>query len=132
MGKQEFMIAMGKRVKEQRERINISQEELARILGYKNKASISRIESGKNEIPQSKMQDFADALDTDVSYLMGWDGSLYSYVTGAADPSLYQREELRENYAYRVLFDAANGATTADLLEAAALMQRRKEEREKG
>ncbi len=136
MDKQEFMIAMGKRVKDKREEVGISQEELARMLGYKNKASISRIESGKNEIPQSRMQDFANALNTDISYLMGWgDMSLYTFMSGKADSKYYQQEhltrnELRDNYAYRLLFDTANGATDADLLEAAALIARRKEERE--
>ena len=70
--KQKFMNEMGKRVNEQRERIGITQEQLAVKLGYKNKASISRIETGQNEIPQSKMQAFADALGTSIAYLMGW------------------------------------------------------------
>ena len=39
------------------------------------------------------------------------------------------RETLRGSYAYRVLFDTAVDASEADLLEAAALIQRRKEER---
>ena len=71
--KQKFMTEMGIRVRNQRERINLSQEELALKLGYKGKSSISRIESGLNEIPQSKMQSFADALDTTIPYLMGWE-----------------------------------------------------------
>ena len=138
MDKQEFMIAMGKRVKTCRERLDMSQEELAQKLGYKNKASISKIEAGKNEIPQSKMVDFADILDTNVSYLMGWgDVSLSEFMNLQADSKYYQheeekpsvREELRDNYAYRLLFNTAEGATDADLLEAAALIARRKEER---
>lgn len=68
-----FMKEQGKRVKNQRESIGISQEQLALKLGYKNKASISRIEAGQNEIPQSKMQAFADALETTIAYLMGWE-----------------------------------------------------------
>lgn len=70
--KRKFMSEMGKRVKAQRERIDISQEQLASKLGYKGKSSISRIEAGLNEIPQSKMQTFADALGTSIEYLMGW------------------------------------------------------------
>lgn len=71
--KKEFMESMGFRVKNRREELNLSQEELALRLNYKNKASISRIESGQNEIPQSKMRAFASALDTSIEYLMGWD-----------------------------------------------------------
>ena len=40
------------------------------------------------------------------------------------------RETLRGSFAHRVLFDTAVGASDADLLEAAALIQRRKEERD--
>lgn len=39
------------------------------------------------------------------------------------------RERLKNSYAYRVLFDTAGGAAESDLLEAAALIQKRKEER---
>lgn len=40
------------------------------------------------------------------------------------------REELRDNPAFRILYDATDGATNADLLEAASIIARRKEERE--
>ena len=39
------------------------------------------------------------------------------------------RERIRTSFAYRALFDTANGAADSDLLEAAALIQKRKEER---
>lgn len=39
------------------------------------------------------------------------------------------RERIRSSYAYRVLLDTAGGAAESDLLEAAALIQKRKEER---
>ena len=71
--KKRFMLAMGNRVRLQREAIGLSQEELAHKLGYKGKSSISYIESGENEIPQSKMRSFSEALDTSIEYLMGWD-----------------------------------------------------------
>ena len=41
------------------------------------------------------------------------------------------REELRESPGFTILFDTFDGATEADLLEAAAMIQRRKEERSK-
>lgn len=51
----------------------MTQEELASKLGYKNKSSIAKIETGANDIVQSKVIEFADALNTTVSYLMGWE-----------------------------------------------------------
>lgn len=41
------------------------------------------------------------------------------------------REELRNNYAMRLLFDAAKDAPESDILESLATLLRRKEEREK-
>ena len=40
------------------------------------------------------------------------------------------RQKLRENYAMRILFDTAKDAPESDILEAAAIIKRRKEERE--
>lgn len=51
----------------------MTQEELASKLGYKNKSSIAKIETGTNDIIQSKVVEFANVLDTTVAYLMGWD-----------------------------------------------------------
>uniref|UniRef100_UPI0032616F2C helix-turn-helix domain-containing protein n=1 Tax=Clostridium sp. NkU-1 TaxID=1095009 RepID=UPI0032616F2C len=55
-----------------REALGITQEELAAKLGYKNKSTIAKIENGTNDIVQSKVVEFANALNTSASYLMGW------------------------------------------------------------
>jgi len=67
-----FMVAMGERVRRRRIELGLTQDELSQKMGYQHKTSISRIEKGLNEIPQSKMQAFADALQTTIGYLMGW------------------------------------------------------------
>lgn len=41
------------------------------------------------------------------------------------------REDLRNSMAFRILYDTLDGATEADMLEAAANIARRKEERDK-
>lgn len=66
------MAEIGKRIKEKREDIGMTQEELASKLGYKNKSTIAKIETGANDIVQSKVVEFASALNTTVAYLMGW------------------------------------------------------------
>ncbi len=66
------MAEIGKRIREKREALGITQEELAAKLGYKNKSTIAKIENGTNDIVQSKVVEFANALNTSVSYLMGW------------------------------------------------------------
>lgn len=70
------MADIGKRIKEKREHIGMTQEELATKLGYKNKSTIAKIENGTNDIVQSKVIEFANVLDTSVAYLMGWDSNV--------------------------------------------------------
>lgn len=66
-------------VKERREQLGLSQDELARRVGYTNRSSIARIERGDTDIPQSKLYDIARALRVTPSYLMG-EESQYVYV----------------------------------------------------
>ena len=68
-----WLIGFGQRVRECREQIGLTQEQLASKAGYKHKTSISKIERGINDIPQSAISALADALNTTVEHLMGWD-----------------------------------------------------------
>lgn len=70
-----YRVAMGRRIKERRELLGMSQAELAAKLSYRGKGSISRIESGETEVGQSALPRLAEALETDVAYLMGWTAS---------------------------------------------------------
>lgn len=49
----------------------ISQDELARLTGYKDRSSITKIESGKVDLAQSKIMLFAKVLGTTPADLMG-------------------------------------------------------------
>jgi len=64
---------IGDKIKQRRLELGLTQEELAKKLGYKHKSSINKIELNQNDIRQSKVAAFAVALDTSVAYLMGWD-----------------------------------------------------------
>ena len=66
------MADIGKRIKARREQLNITQEELANKLGYKNKSTIAKIENGTNDIVKSKVKEFAAALNTTIAYLRDW------------------------------------------------------------
>ena len=61
------------RIKARRQELGLTVEELANRMGYKDKSSISKIENGKADIPQSKVEAFARALETTTAYLMGID-----------------------------------------------------------
>jgi transcriptional regulator with XRE-family HTH domain len=55
-----------------RKRLGWTQEELATKMGYKSKSTINKIEMGINDIPQSKIVQFAEVLGTTPAHLMGW------------------------------------------------------------
>ena len=65
------IMTIGERIKLKRESLNLSQEELAKRLGYKSRSSINKIELGKSDITQHKVVAFANALHTTTAYLMG-------------------------------------------------------------
>lgn len=66
------MTALYRRIKQKREELGISQDELAQRLGYKHRSSIQKIEAGLTDLPLSKVQEFADAMQTTAEWLMGW------------------------------------------------------------
>jgi len=49
-----------------------SQTDLAKRTGYSDKSMIAKIENGKVDLTQSKIIEFANALGTTPSELMGW------------------------------------------------------------
>ena len=66
-------MTIGDRIKLRREQLSLSQDELAKRLGYKSRSSINKIELGHYNLTQSKIKAVADALETTPSYIMGWD-----------------------------------------------------------
>lgn len=66
------MNGLGDLIKQKREELGLSQEELARILGYKHKSSINKIELGLADVPRTKVPAFAKALGMTPVELSGW------------------------------------------------------------
>lgn len=67
------MSIVGNNICQIRKRLGMTQEELAKKMGYKSKSTINKIELGINDIPQNKILKFANVLGTTPAYLMGWD-----------------------------------------------------------
>lgn len=67
------MTTIGERIKKRREELNMTQAELARILGYKSRTSVYKMELGERGLPQKKIQQTAEALHTTPEYIMGWE-----------------------------------------------------------
>ena len=68
---------IGERIKARREELGMSQDELARRVGYKWRSSINKIELGGQRLPQKKIVEIARALRVTPSYLMGWEDNVY-------------------------------------------------------
>lgn len=66
-------MSIGDRIKKRRLELGLSQEELALRLGYTSRSTINKIELGINDITQSKVVQFANALRTTPGYLMDWE-----------------------------------------------------------
>lgn len=50
-----------------------TQEELASRMGYTDRSMIAKIESGKVDLSQSKIMEFAKVFNVDPGELMGWE-----------------------------------------------------------
>lgn len=66
-------MSLGQNIRIYREKIGLTQEDLARKLGYKDRSTIAKIESDVNDITQSKIVAIAEALQTTPAALMGWE-----------------------------------------------------------
>lgn len=66
------MSSIGERIKQRRESLNMSQDELAKQLGYKSRSSINKIEINERSLPHKKMALIATILQTDIDFIMGW------------------------------------------------------------
>ena len=62
---------IGERIKRRRQELEWSQRELADKMGY-NHSTITRIETGKIDISQSRVIQFSEVLGVSIAYLMGW------------------------------------------------------------
>ena len=62
---------LSSRIRQRREQLGLSQEELAARMGYRSKSSIAKLEKGINDLPRAKLEELAAALDTTPAWLMG-------------------------------------------------------------
>lgn len=66
-------MTIGNRIRERRRDLGMTQTELAKKVGLKTKGAISRIENDTRDLTQTQIVDFAKALNSTPSYLIGWD-----------------------------------------------------------
>lgn len=76
------MIELYKNIKRLREEKGLSQDALAKLTGYTDRSSITKIEKGQVDLQQSKIELFAKALGTSSRELVGWDNNTPSNSKG--------------------------------------------------
>lgn len=72
------MLELYRNIKRIREEKGMSQDELAKLVGFKSRSSINKIEMGVNDITQSKLIAIARALHVSPGELMGEDKEIAS------------------------------------------------------
>lgn len=103
--KEAAMNNIGRRIKNERERQGLTQDELARKMGYKNRSVVSTMEAA-SELTLKKVKKVAAALNVDPGYLMG-------YPSRGSDSELVFETDLKkafekliaESYVKQVLSD---------------------------
>lgn len=96
----------------------MSQREMAARLGYADHTTLTQIEAGKVDLPQSRIVKIAEVLGVTPGYIMGWEqqpedmGALAAMVL--KDPGLLK---LAKNY---IALDESDRATVAALVESLA------------
>ena len=103
-------MTLGDNIRRKREEAGLSQDELAQRLGYKSRSTIAKVESGVNDLTQSKIQAFADVLGTTVTELLDVKQPYYF------DPETAKlAQELKDNPGQRILMDASRNLSKEDL-----------------
>ena len=68
-------MTVGERIKQIREEKGISQEDLAKLLGLKDKSSVCKIEKAGDNISTKSIVKYAKALQISPADLMGWEST---------------------------------------------------------
>ena len=76
------MLELYNNIKKRRLELGMTQAELGAKAGYSDNSMIAKIEKGKVNLPQSKIEEFAKALHTTAPKLMGYEGVVQEYREG--------------------------------------------------
>ena len=102
------MVTIGKRMKEARERLHLTQEDIAKKVGV----AIQTIYKYENEIvtniPLDKLEKIADALNLEPAYLMGWEEKPNRYDNDPIDLEKYGLKAVKTK-KFRMLGEIACG-----------------------
>lgn len=120
------MTTIGDRIKKRRQELNVSQEELAKILGYKSRSSINKIEKDGRELPQGKILAIATALHTTPSYIMGWEEESQNKEYYLNPETAMLAQQIHDDPNLRILLDASKDLEPEDIKVVVDLVKRMK------
>lgn len=115
-------MTFGERINKIRNEKGMTQDELARAVGYKSRSTIAKIESGERDISQSMVIKFAKALNTTTAVLMGNDND---------DNKAVQSPAPSDDDIKFALFDGSEGVTDEMYDEVKRFAKYIKEQKEK-
>lgn len=95
------MLQIYENIKNRRNELGLSQQDLAELVGYADKSMIAKIEKGYVDLSQTKIEIFANALKTTPSALMGWKEAPRTSESGRKAALLIKDEEVL-NRAYKL------------------------------
>ena len=126
----------GEIIKSLRQAARLSQQELAEKAGYTDRSSIAKIESGKVDLPESKIKQFADLFGVSIDYLLGNVSEPYmqldtermkNYLNSYSDDEEEELNEIltemRSRSDMRMLFKVAKDATPEDVRQAVKIIE---------
>lgn len=114
-------------IKRLREMRGLSQDQLAEMVGYRDRSSIAKVESGRVDLTQSKIAAFAKALGVTLTQLMGIEEE-EEEPTEEEDESWRARQDAFDRTEMRVLFDAAKDVPASKIYEVVAMLEKFKED----
>lgn len=131
------MLALYENIKRLRQEHGMTQEELAKKLGYTDRSIVAKIESGAVDLSTSRIIAIANVFGVSPTQLMGWaddsdaqQNSSHEYISSSGEKYYFSDEaaavaqEVYEDSSLRMLFDAARDAKPEDLKMAADMLKR--------
>ena len=98
------------RIKELRIAAGMSQDDLAKACGYKDRSMVTKIEKGLVDLSQSKIERLAEVLFTTPAYLMGWTDR-----NSVTEEDQHRLEALHQNPRLGLLFDHSSKMSKEDV-----------------
>lgn len=95
------MLELYQNIRNRRKELGMSQEELAKKVGYTSRSTIARIEKGEIDLSRSKIIAIAKALKTTPSDLMGWSEE----IDDALDKEYHSERQYQSSYITKLSED---------------------------